>query len=78
MVPKKDFSLSSEEYLALEKIVTQAFSQRRKVLRNNLSSFKNLLGMTEQELGQRAQEITVERYIEWAKAWAISHKNADQ
>lgn len=78
MVPKKDFSLSSEEYLALEKIVTQAFSQRRKVLRNNLSSFKDLLGMTEQELGQRAQEITVERYIEWAKAWAISHKNADQ
>lgn len=78
MVPKKDFTLSAQEYAALEKIVTQAFSQRRKVLRNNLSSFKEVLGMTEQELGQRAQEISVERYIEWAKAWAISHKNADQ
>jgi len=70
MIPRKDFNLSDAQWLALEKVVAAAFSQRRKMLRTNLSTFADRLSLSESELKARAQDIPVERYIEWAKALA--------
>ena len=70
MIPRKDFSLSDAQWHALEKLVAAAFSQRRKMLRTNLSAFADRLSLSESELKARAQDIPVERYIEWAKTLA--------
>jgi hypothetical protein len=70
MIPKKEFNLSQAEWIALEKLVAAAFSQRRKMLRTNLQLFSDRLEISEQELKARAQDISVDRYIEWAKVLA--------
>jgi 16S rRNA (adenine1518-N6/adenine1519-N6)-dimethyltransferase len=70
MIPRKDFKLSSAQWSSLERVVAAAFSQRRKMLRTNLQVFAERLSLTEVELKARAQDITVERYIEWAKVLA--------
>ena len=70
MIPRKDFNLSNAQWSALEQVVAAAFSQRRKILRTNLQAFAERLSLTEIELKARAQDITVERYIEWAKVLA--------
>lgn len=70
MIPRRDFSLSDAQWHALEKVVAAAFSQRRKMLRTNLSAFADRLALSESELKARAQDISVERYIEWAKTLA--------
>lgn len=70
MIPREDFSLSNAQWSSLEKIVAAAFSQRRKMLRTNLSAFADRLSLTEIELKARAQDISVDRYIEWAKVLA--------
>jgi 16S rRNA (adenine1518-N6/adenine1519-N6)-dimethyltransferase len=67
MIPRKDFSLNEKQWHALEKVVAAAFSQRRKMLRTNLSAYAQRLSLSEPELTARAQDISVERYIEWAK-----------
>jgi 16S rRNA (adenine1518-N6/adenine1519-N6)-dimethyltransferase len=67
MIPRQDFTLSDAQWCALEKVVAAAFSQRRKMLRTNLQAFANQLKLTEFELRARAQDISVDRYIEWAK-----------
>ena len=70
MIPRKDFNLSDTQWSALEQVVAAAFSQRRKMLRTNLQAFAERLSLTELELKARAQDIPVERYIEWAKVLA--------
>jgi 16S rRNA (adenine1518-N6/adenine1519-N6)-dimethyltransferase len=70
MIPRKDFSLTNAQWNSLEKVVAAAFSQRRKMLRTNLSAFSQRLNLTETELKARAQDISVDRYIEWAKLLA--------
>ena len=70
MIPRQDFDLSSTQWNALEKVVAAAFSQRRKMLRTNLQAFADRLKLSELELKARAQDISVERYIEWAKILA--------
>jgi 16S rRNA (adenine1518-N6/adenine1519-N6)-dimethyltransferase len=70
MIPRKDFNLSDAQWSALEQVVAAAFSQRRKMLRTNLQAFAERLSLTELELKARAQDIPVERYIEWAKVLA--------
>jgi 16S rRNA (adenine1518-N6/adenine1519-N6)-dimethyltransferase len=70
MIPRKDFNLSNTQWSSLEQVVAAAFSQRRKMLRTNLQVFAERLSLTELELKARAQDITVERYIEWAKVLA--------
>lgn len=67
MIPRRDFSLTHVQWSSLEKVVAAAFSQRRKMLRTNLSAFADRLKLTETELKARAQDISVDRYIEWAK-----------
>jgi 16S rRNA (adenine1518-N6/adenine1519-N6)-dimethyltransferase len=70
MIPRKDFNLSDAQWYSLEQVVAAAFSQRRKMLRTNLQAFAERLSLTELELKARAQDIPVERYIEWAKVLA--------
>jgi 16S rRNA (adenine1518-N6/adenine1519-N6)-dimethyltransferase len=72
MIPRKDLNLSDVQWRALEKVVASAFSQRRKMLRTNLQAFAQRLNLTEIELKARAQDIAVDRYIEWAKVLASS------
>ena len=71
MIPRSDFSLNDAQWRALEKVVAAAFSQRRKMLRTNLSVFADRLALSETELKARAQDIPVARYIEWAKTLAV-------
>lgn len=70
MIPRRDFTLTNTQWSSLEKVVAAAFSQRRKMLRTNLSAFADRLSLTELELKARAQDISVDRYIEWAKLLA--------
>ena len=70
MIPRRDFTLTDAQWNSLEKVVAAAFSQRRKMLRTNLSAFSDRLTLTEVELKARAQDISVDRYIEWAKILA--------
>lgn len=70
MIPRQDFDLSAAQWSALEKVVAAAFSQRRKMLRTNLQAFADRLKLNELELKARAQDISVERYVEWAKILA--------
>ena len=70
MVPRTDFDLSSQEWSALEKVVAAAFAQRRKMLRTNLQAYADRLSLGEHELKARAQDISVDRYIAWAKLLA--------
>jgi 16S rRNA (adenine1518-N6/adenine1519-N6)-dimethyltransferase len=70
MIPRQDFDLSGAQWSALEKVVAAAFSQRRKMLRTNLQAFADRLKLKELELKARAQDISVEHYIEWAKILA--------
>ena len=70
MIPRQDFSLTDAQWNSLEKVVAAAFSQRRKMLRTNLQSFSDRLQLTDIELKSRAQDISVDRYIEWAKTLA--------
>ena len=72
MIPRKEFNLTQSQWNALEKIVAAAFAQRRKMLRTNLQSFADRLKLSEKELKARAQDISVDRYIEWAKLLASS------
>ena len=66
MTPRTDLILSPKEYQALESLVSMAFAQRRKVLRNNLSSVKTQLNLSDEVLSQRAQDISVADYVNWA------------
>ena len=70
MIPRQDFSLTTNQWHALEQVVAAAFSQRRKMLRTNLQVFAERLKLTELELKARAQDISVDRYIEWARVLA--------
>lgn len=66
MIPKKNHVLNSKQYEALEALVSAAFAQRRKVLRNNLQHFKDRLQLNDEVLALRAQDISVEQYVSWA------------
>jgi 16S rRNA (adenine1518-N6/adenine1519-N6)-dimethyltransferase len=66
MIPRIDLKLSALEYSSLASLVSMAFAQRRKVLRNNLSAVKERLNLSEETLALRAQDISVEDYITWA------------
>jgi 16S rRNA (adenine1518-N6/adenine1519-N6)-dimethyltransferase len=70
MIPRQDFNLNDTQWNTLEKVVAAAFSQRRKMLRTNLQVFADRIHLTEIELKARAQDISVDRYIEWARILA--------
>ena len=67
MIPRKDFALTDAQWNSLSDLVALAFAQRRKMLRSNLQSISQMLQLSDSELKARAQDISVERYIAWAK-----------
>lgn len=66
MIPKEMPEICSIE--ALEKTVTQAFSQRRKMLRNNLAPLFTEARLIELEIDptQRPEDLSVEQFIRLA------------
>jgi len=74
MYPKKNIELSPLQWKALEKIVAKAFSQRRKVLANNLSEYKEILGLDQQVLRSRAQDIDGPTYLSWANQLVLANQ----
>jgi 16S rRNA (adenine1518-N6/adenine1519-N6)-dimethyltransferase len=66
MWPKKNVKIEPETFQILEKLVALAFSQRRKMLANNLGNLKHLLALDAETLKSRAQNIPVETYLDWA------------
>jgi len=62
----------------LGQLVTVAFSQRRKVLRNTLGKWLAEKGFTGQfDLQRRAEEVSVDEYIALALALPVSATNAE-
>jgi 16S rRNA (adenine1518-N6/adenine1519-N6)-dimethyltransferase len=53
MWPKRKKSLTLKQLAVLEKLVALAFSQRRKMLSNNLGNLKNLLDLDTTTLKSR-------------------------
>jgi 16S rRNA (adenine1518-N6/adenine1519-N6)-dimethyltransferase len=70
MYPKKNQVIEPAVWSALESLVGKAFSQRRKVLANNLGEYKDLLQLDQTTLRARAQEISGEQYLYWARQLA--------
>jgi 16S rRNA (adenine1518-N6/adenine1519-N6)-dimethyltransferase len=66
MYPKKNIGITPLQWTALEKIVAKAFSQRRKVLANNLSEYKEVLELDQHVLRSRAQDIDGPTFLSWA------------
>jgi len=66
MYPKKNTGISPTQWNALEKIVAKAFSQRRKVLANNLGEYRDILELDQHVLRSRAQDIDGTTYLSWA------------
>jgi len=62
---------------SLGKIVTQAFSQRRKTIANTLKKLvsQDLLLAVGIKLDQRPETISVTQYVALTKAWLLSLKN---
>ena len=61
---------------ALNKVVTQAFSQRRKTISNTLKSIMSLsvLETLNIDFKQRPETISVEQYVAIAEAWLAEQK----
>ena len=66
MWPKKGVRIDLATFHTLEKLVAQAFAQRRKMLGNNLGDLKQILDLDTHTLKSRAQDIPVATYLEWA------------
>ncbi|WP_269531753.1 16S rRNA (adenine(1518)-N(6)/adenine(1519)-N(6))-dimethyltransferase RsmA [Chitinimonas sp. BJYL2] len=71
MIPRP-FELAVTDLAGLEKLVAQAFAQRRKTLRNNLKGLVSDALFAELEIDptQRAENITVRDYVRLANALA--------
>ena len=67
MRPKKNTDIDAKVWSVLESLVAKAFSQRRKVLSNNIGEYRELLQLDATTLRARAQEISGQTYLEWAK-----------
>jgi 16S rRNA (adenine1518-N6/adenine1519-N6)-dimethyltransferase len=67
MYPKKNIDIEPKVWKMLESLVAKAFSQRRKVLSNNLGEYKDILQLDASTLRARAQEIPGQTYLDWAK-----------
>jgi 16S rRNA (adenine1518-N6/adenine1519-N6)-dimethyltransferase len=70
MRPKKNTEIEAKVWTTLEALVAKAFSQRRKVLSNNIGEYRDVLQLDTATLRARAQEISGETYLDWAKILA--------
>lgn len=74
MWPLPEESLGIEDWSCLEKVVTAAFSTRRKMLRNTLAPYLEALDLEAAGVSatQRAEEVSVAAYIDLANQLASS------
>jgi len=72
MVPRHDDALPLVDPAGFSRLVAQAFSQRRKMLRNTLAVYDQLLPMSAYGLAPtvRAEDISPESYVAYANALA--------
>ncbi len=65
---------------ALNRVVTQAFSMRRKTISNTLKSIMSLSVLDELDIDfkQRPETISVEQYVDITRAWLAEQKEAGE
>jgi 16S rRNA (adenine1518-N6/adenine1519-N6)-dimethyltransferase len=72
MVPRHDDALVVLDRVGFGRLVAQAFSQRRKMLRNTLARYDQFLPMSDYGLSPtvRAEDVSPETYVSYANALA--------
>ncbi len=72
MIPHAPHELPTVDEPTLGAVVTAAFSQRRKMLRNTLSSFRDVVDFDALgfDLARRAEDVPVAEYVRVAQAVA--------
>ncbi|MCX4165641.1 MULTISPECIES: 16S rRNA (adenine(1518)-N(6)/adenine(1519)-N(6))-dimethyltransferase RsmA [Paraburkholderia] len=74
MIPYAPHELAAVDTHVLGEVVTVAFSQRRKMLRNTLAAFRNTVDFDALafDLQRRAEDVPVDEYVRLAQAVAAS------
>ena len=74
MIPYAPHELAAVDTHVLGEVVTAAFSQRRKMLRNTLAAFRNTVDFDALafDLQRRAEDVPVDEYVRLAQAIAAS------
>ncbi|HEY3598772.1 MAG TPA: 16S rRNA (adenine(1518)-N(6)/adenine(1519)-N(6))-dimethyltransferase RsmA [Paraburkholderia sp.] len=72
MMPYAPHELPAVDEVKLGEVVTAAFSQRRKMLRNTLSAYRDVVDFDTLgfDLARRAEDVAVEEYVRVAQAVA--------
>ena len=75
--PLRDFVGGEICIKSLGKLVTQAFSQRRKTIANTLKKMvsKEMLIAQGIELTQRPETVSVSQYVDLTRAWLLSQES---
>ncbi|GAB7527026.1 16S rRNA (adenine(1518)-N(6)/adenine(1519)-N(6))-dimethyltransferase RsmA [Paraburkholderia sp. 2C] len=74
MIPYAPHELPDVDETALGEVVTAAFSQRRKMLRNTLSAYRDAVDFDALgfDLARRAEDVPVDEYVRVAQALSAS------
>jgi 16S rRNA (adenine1518-N6/adenine1519-N6)-dimethyltransferase len=74
MIPYAPHELPDVDETTLGEVVTAAFSQRRKMLRNTLSAYRDVVDFDALgfDLARRAEDVPVEEYVRVAQAVSAS------
>jgi 16S rRNA (adenine1518-N6/adenine1519-N6)-dimethyltransferase len=74
MIPYAPHELPDVDEAALGEVVTAAFSQRRKMLRNTLSAYRDAVDFDALgfDLARRAEDVPVDEYVRVAQALSAS------
>ncbi|CAB3750879.1 16S rRNA (adenine(1518)-N(6)/adenine(1519)-N(6))-dimethyltransferase RsmA [Paraburkholderia solisilvae] len=78
MIPYASHELPDVDEATLGELVTAAFSQRRKMLRNTLSAFRDAVDFDAHgfDLARRAEDVPVAEYVRVAQALSASRGQA--
>jgi 16S rRNA (adenine1518-N6/adenine1519-N6)-dimethyltransferase len=73
MIPFAPHELPAVDEAKLGEVVTAAFSQRRKMLRNTLSAYRDVVDFDALgfDLARRAEDVSVDEYVRVAQAVAL-------
>ncbi len=79
MIPYAPHELPEVDETTLGELVTAAFSQRRKMLRNTLADYRDRLDFEALgfDLARRAEEVSVEEYVRIAQALGSAQQAGD-
>ncbi|GAB3627169.1 16S rRNA (adenine(1518)-N(6)/adenine(1519)-N(6))-dimethyltransferase [Pandoraea terrae] len=74
MIPRAAADLPQVDLKAFEEVVAQAFSQRRKMLRNTLGKYRDRLDFDALgfDLTRRAEDVSVDEYVALARALSVA------